>query len=34
VKHRVDVPLDAAESAALDASARSIREVAIRFGAV
>jgi L-lactate dehydrogenase len=34
VKHRVDVPLDDAESAALDASARSIREVAIRFGAV
>ncbi len=34
VKHRVDVPLNAAESAALDASARSIREVAERFGAV
>ena len=34
VKHRVDVPLDAAESAALKASARSIREVAERFGAV
>ena len=33
VKHRVDVPLNAAESAALDASARSIREVAVRFGA-
>ena len=34
VKHRVDVPLDAAETAALRASARSIREVAVRFGAV
>lgn len=31
VKHRVDVPLDAAETAGLDASARSIREVAERF---
>lgn len=33
VKHRVDVPLNAAETADLDASARSIREVAVRFGA-
>ena len=33
VKHRVDVPLDAAERAGLEASARSIREVALRFGA-
>lgn len=34
VKHRVDVPLNAAERAGLEASARSIREVAERFGAV
>ena len=34
VKHRVDVPLDSAERAGLEASARSIREVAERFGAV
>ncbi len=33
VKHRVDVPLDDAERAGLEASARSIREVAERFGA-
>ncbi len=33
VKHRVDVPLDAEESVALENSARSIREVAQRFGA-
>lgn len=32
VAHRVDVPLDEAESDALAASARSIREVADRFG--
>ena len=32
VVHRVDVPLDAAESEALAASARSIREVAGTFG--
>jgi len=31
VKHRVDVPLDVAETAALHASALSIREVAERF---
>jgi len=34
VKHRVDVPLNDAERVALEASARSIREVAERFGAV
>ena len=33
VKHRVDVPLDDAERAGLESSARSIREVAKRFGA-
>ena len=33
IKHRVDVPLDEAEQAGLEASARSIREVAERFGA-
>jgi len=33
VKHRVDVPLDAEEAVALEQSARSIREVAERFGA-
>lgn len=33
VKHRVDVPLDDTERAGLEASARSIREVAERFGA-
>ncbi len=33
IKHRVDLPLDDAERAGLEASARSIREVAERFGA-
>lgn len=33
VKHRVDVPLDESERVGLEASARSIREVAERFGA-
>lgn len=33
IKHRVDVPLDEVEQAGLEASARSIREVAERFGA-
>lgn len=33
VKHRVDVPLNDEERAGLEASARSIREVAERFGA-
>ncbi len=33
IVHRVDVPLDKAEHAALAASARSIREVALKFGA-
>jgi L-lactate dehydrogenase len=32
VKHRVDVPLDAGERSQLEASARSIREVADKFG--
>ncbi len=32
VKHRVDVPLDPNEAAALEASARSVREVAEKFG--
>lgn len=33
IDHRVDVPLDAAETAGLEASARSIREVAEKYGA-
>ena len=33
ISHRVDVPLNAEEHLALEASARSIREVAERFGA-
>ena len=33
IKHRVDLPLDEVEQAGLEASARSIREVAERFGA-
>jgi len=33
VSHRVDVPLDATEEAALAQSARSIREIALKFGA-
>jgi len=33
IKHRVDVPMNEAERAGLEASARSIREVAERFGA-